>query len=313
VDAGGAAITALALSPDGKTLAACFGATILLATVSDCQVIRRFDAMQPINGVAFSPDGARLAAACDDATRVFDVSGGGAASELRSDSGGFYNVAWSLDGKLIAAGHFEPFVAVFDAETSGLMRMLNPNIFSDEGRTCVLFSLDEQLLVSTAYNSVVLWPLSKIVDDRQDVKRPKKLSVRGHAHIIDAAFSPDGAAIAVLARAEGDYALHFWDFGSGRKSGRARPPRYSTCIAWAHGGNSLVAVGAATALRGDGGGVTLWDALTLKQADERLEGADGLDINALAAHHRSGLVVAGAETGEVMSWEIDKDERVSAA
>ena len=55
--------------------------------------------------VAFSPDGTRVMAACDDGTiRLWDVATGKEALVLRGDAGEFYDAAFSHDGTRIVAG-----------------------------------------------------------------------------------------------------------------------------------------------------------------------------------------------------------------
>jgi WD40 repeat protein len=303
VETNGEAIAGLAFSPDGETLAACFGTTVLVVTVEGCALVRRFDTAQPVNGLAFSPDGARLAAACDDAVRVFEVSSG-ATSELRAELAGFDTAAWSPDGRTIAAGYFEPLVVVFDAAAGALMQTLNPDIFDDEGRTCVLFAPDGRRLASTAYNSVILWSLPEAADTGGRKVPRKKLSVSGHAHIIDAAFSPDGRRLAGLADTEGASALHVWEVETAKKIGRVKLPHSSTRLAWL-GGGALVAVAE------DGGdGVSLWDAGTQSAAEDiRLEGIAGESVGAIAARPTGALIAAGTEDGRVVGWEIGRANR----
>lgn len=302
IDTDGRAVAALALSPGGNALAACFGESIVVAEVPGNLSGPAIDATTQVRDVAFSPDGSQLAVACDDAVRVFEVpvASPAASREMTGAHGGFHTVAWSPDGSLVAAGHFEPQVSVFDAARGEPVATLDPKVFDDEGRTRVCFSPDGEVLASTAYNGVVFWRAAKMWAAGAAGGKPRKkvVKLRGHAHLVDASFLSDGALLAALAETEGDdCALHVWDVGSYRKLNSVPLPHYSTRLASAPGG-PLVAVA-----ESGGEGVSLWNAATGERAKSEFGGAAGLEVGALAADSRSGLVVAGTESGKILGWQ----------
>jgi WD40 repeat protein len=71
-----------------------------------------------VSGVAFSPDGTRLATAADDrAARVWDVAGGAELLVFRGHEGGVSGVAFSPDGSLLATACDDHLTREWDIET----------------------------------------------------------------------------------------------------------------------------------------------------------------------------------------------------
>jgi serine/threonine protein kinase len=69
-----------------------------------------------VRGVAFSPDGTRIASASEDKTvKIWDVATGQVMRTLTGHSGGVTRVAFSLDGSRIATASSDKLVKVFDS------------------------------------------------------------------------------------------------------------------------------------------------------------------------------------------------------
>ncbi len=69
-----------------------------------------------VYGLAFNPDGTRLAAGCGDNTvRLFDVATSQLVAELRGHTDFVHAVAWSPDGTRLVSGSGDFTVRVWDA------------------------------------------------------------------------------------------------------------------------------------------------------------------------------------------------------
>ena len=72
----------------------------------------------PVNAVAYSPDGACLATAADDATtRVWDSRSGAQQRTLTGHTGGVNGVAYHPDGAFLATAGRDGTVRVWDSRS----------------------------------------------------------------------------------------------------------------------------------------------------------------------------------------------------
>jgi WD40 repeat protein len=306
IETNGTAITDLVFSPTGSILAVSFGQTVLLVEIESCRILHRLDTNQPVAAITFAPDGSQLAAAGDDGLiHLYDTADGRLQVTATSEQGGYYTVAWSPDGRFLAAGHYDPVVELFDPSTGQSQHTLDPDVFDDEGRTCVRFSPDSRLLVSTAYNSLFLWQLPVDELTSKTRFRRRKMGVRGYAHLIDASFAPDGRSIAALARIEDRSDLHIWEADTGKSIGHIQLPHQALRLVWSPN-QELLAV---AELFGDG--VSLWEPTTLARLSLVLHGAADEDtVLALAINPGGDLIVAGTEGGAVIGWNLATGQKM---
>ena len=165
----------LSFSPDGRFLASAGGAdTIAIWEIDTGKKYvpiapnlnaRTYRTAERISGVAYSPDGRRLATS-GEAIRVWDVATGAQLLTLPGQglltlsglgSGG--GVAWSPDGRRIAVGSRDRSVKVFDADSGLELFALRGHVGDVTG---VAFNSDGSLLVSAGKdNTVRLWDATR--------------------------------------------------------------------------------------------------------------------------------------------------------
>jgi WD40 repeat protein len=259
--------TAIAYSPDGKTLAS--GGrdnTIRLLDAVSGKEIRRLlghkprsyspaaDAKFPldtlvsatgeggINALAFSPDGKVLASGgWDDTVRLWNVETGKEIRRLDAHKAMVGHVAFSPDGKLLASrGGLDGTVRVWDPTTGtplhkfvGLSN-INPWRFNHD--LALAISPDSGTLVATARSALVFYSIAS----GAELKR-----VPSHVYGITVAYSPDGSLLATGGVDEGKdvYSLRIWDTVTAKELRKCKLPKNEppTYLAWDPNNNGLLA------------------------------------------------------------------------
>jgi WD40 repeat protein/serine/threonine protein kinase len=264
-------VLSVAFSPDGKRLASGGGGSRgpsggwgttgkdrAEAKVWDAQTGRELLALQVssdfVAGLAFSPDGKRLASSAprvlDQASpsvKVWDVQTGQELLTLKGASG---DVTFSPDGKRLASPSWDPTtkegaVKVFDAQTGQDLLTLKGHIRQFGS---VAFSPDGKHLASGSWEGMLrIWDLQT----GQEIR-----TLQGHnSMVLGVAFSPDGQR---LASTSGDNTVKIWDAQTGQElltfeEGASGP---FNRVAFSPDGHRLAA-GTAN------GTVTIWDATPL--------------------------------------------------
>jgi len=159
--------------------------------------------LDQICGVAFSPDGRRLATASYDRTaKVWDTATGEELLTLTGHLAAVTSVAFSPDGRRLLTASTDATVKVWDALSGKEITRLTPHrsdiwsvAFSPDGRKIVTGSADRTARVCDAANGNLL------------------LTLTGHeADVGTVAFSPDGRRILT---ASDDHTAKVWDALSG--------------------------------------------------------------------------------------------------
>ena len=215
---GKSAVTGAAVRPGGKEVAlgtADGGLTVLdVSGGTPKELFGRTVHVAGVAGVAYSPDGSRLATAGGDGLlRVWAVGDDGRPAPLSQFDGQarantpagmapLAAVAFAPDGRLVASAGADGVVRVWDVPTRAEVRGLRGH---PDWATAVAFAPDgRRLVASGADGTVRVWELA-----------PQEGSGRGgHLRAVNAvAVSADGKTIAT---ASADQTVRLWDRASGR-------------------------------------------------------------------------------------------------
>ena len=169
-------VTSIAYSRDGKMLASAHNAYrndehrkhyvalwdtttgTLIKTLSDKHKHREYTV--PINSVAFSPDGTRIAVGDYEGGLLWDVGTGTLIGTLDHNRS-IASVTFSPDGSMIASGHESvrsPSLALWDGATGAFKKALHP---TDRGIRNVAYSPDGTILAcATTDGRVILWDVA---------------------------------------------------------------------------------------------------------------------------------------------------------
>ncbi len=250
-------IACAAVSPDGKLIASGDGVSQILRLGRRCEEpshIRLWDAVTGrevrrfggdtfcIDGLAFSPDGKRLASA-EGRVRLWDVATG---KQLWETEGRTARVAFSPNGKQLAvAGGDDGTISLLDAANGKTTRTWTAAPAAVE---CLVFSPDGKSLGATVGEAVHLWDVATGREVQRIAGKNEAEKIRSFA------FAPGGKALVI---SWGDGTICLWDVAASKKtlelerSGK----QLGHHLAISPDGKTIAA-------EDDGGNFVLWDATT---------------------------------------------------
>lgn len=245
------------------------------------RVLRGHD--DQVIGIAFSPDGERLASgSLDGRACIWNVSKASVERVLEGPKSGVHGVTFGGDGKLLAAGGYDHTVRVWDVASGRSIHVLAGHEGVVRG---VAFSPDGRWLASAGADRVVrLW---KLDDGTQHGV------LRGHeGEVYGVAFSPDGS---LLASSSFDRTVRLWRIPS-RQPIRALHGHEgsATSVRFSADGNRVVAGGA-------DGTVRLWDRESGKPVGVVRESSE---VWGLAASRDGNLLATGTASSGVSLWDL---------
>jgi WD40 repeat protein len=201
----GSKISAYALKPDGRHLAAISTEGDL--TIVDARSGRNLatvDAHESgmVNGCLFSPNGDTLLSWDQRNFKLWDVAAGEEPVVFEGPSAGLATCSFSPDGMRIVSCGNDRALRIWDATQRPALsiRAILPGrvLFSD-------FSPDGKTLLHAAGNSLVVWDAETLAERNRN-----QVSNRTSSEIQDCAWTPDGARVVVAA----DNEVTLWSDGN---------------------------------------------------------------------------------------------------
>ena len=238
-----------------------------------------------VYGVAFSPDGLRVATAGFDRTvRVWDAFCGKEVWRRQEHTNSVNRVAFSPDGRLLASASFDNTARLWDALTGHPVRALKGH--TDAVRVAAFSPNGEILATASDDGTAKLWKVSSGEELRK---------LAGHVGSVNGlAFSPDGKRLATVGD---DKTVKVWETESGHElrsmSGHANEV-YD--VVFSPDGKYL-----ATASRD--GNVIFWDAVSFQTVRTLTGHANS--VHSVAFSLDSKRLFTGSGDGMAKVWDVE--------
>jgi WD40 repeat protein/serine/threonine protein kinase len=291
-DAPPGGVNQIAFSPDRKTLAAACSGVVELWGVEPPAKLRELKGhTSGIFGVAYDPDGKRLATAgWDETVKLWDPGTGALLLTIDEHKGNVNGVAFSPDGRSLASAGDDHTVRLWDAASGRELRRFRGHHAAVLG---VAYSPEGRSLASASEDGTVrIW----------DAALDHNSALSGHTGLVTGvAFSPDGRRAAT---ASGDGTVAVWETTTGTRLHRlAGGKGWVNSVAYSPDGTLIAAAGEHAAAQ-------IWDAVQRRVLREFVN-LDGF-VRVVAFSPDGRLLAAGTGVhdfapnipGSVYVWDV---------
>jgi WD40 repeat protein len=298
-------VDAVCFSPDGKYLASGgrVGPMVLWDWKAEGGPRRLWENADNVFGIAFSPDGRRMAWCTRNAVRLIDLPPRKEGNALDGHTGPVHFVAFTSDGKtVVSAGET---VRVWDAAT-GTERRAATTYFHH--LLAVALASDGKTLVTSSHEGMMCW-------DVATMKEPRRYATPEY-RAWTLALSPDGKTMAATMESMPNYVnekgqgsvhpsrllgIHLWDVASGEEKGHLAEKVKMAPLAYAPNGDWLAVAPIVPAQD--------IDILDVKTGVVRValtpQTKDGLERAVVCFSPDGKLLAGGDRDGTLWLWEAD--------
>jgi WD40 repeat protein len=294
----GPATRGVAFSPDGLRIAAAGYKGLRVWDVRLGRLIFKMEDVEVSSRSVFSADGASLMAGTRGRVLVWDVNSGRVKLNQPGSDAEVEAVAFSPDGTLIATASRDQSVRILNAVSGATLAVLTGNSFSEP--SAAAFSPDgERLFVATEIGEIHVW----------DVRTYGGSGLRPMEHdIASAAVSPDGTRLAValdnqtvrvLDASSGKSLVEWQDRAPGVKSGQGRG---AGALAFSPDGSRI-------ALGGADGTIRLRDSRSGRELADLPGHTAG--IASISFDPTGAYLVSGSRDSSVRVWSLSSRTTVA--
>lgn len=292
------AVYGIAFSPDGRTLVTGSGRSVALWRTADGRRLRVIHTGSVVNAVAVSPDGSLLAVATGASVTEYGMQNGKVQRDLDPHAGPVMTVAFTVNGRMLAAGtagdaSAAATAAIWDPHSGDLLKVISaPNeLFAINA---LAFSPDGDTLASGGTSSagtdgsLILWNAHPAPGFR--ILRVPTGAVHG------VAVSPDGTYLAATGTAQ---EIVVWNTRTGTKMTLPLGAD-GEAVAFSPDGRTLAAAS-------DDGLITLWNTAT----GHRLRSLSSQQpVFAIAFSPTGRLLASGGGDQRVTIWSVGSGRRM---
>jgi WD40 repeat protein len=262
---------------------------------------------QPVQAVAFSPDGKMIAWA-GRRICLFDTATRKELRRLGKEGEPVLSIAFSPDGKVLAAGNRAGWLRLYEVATGQELRLIAGGY---PGIVCLSFSPDGKAIALAHERSgkITVW-------ETGTGKRLQHIGVAGYYRIEvkSLAFSPDGERLATGLAAWNRRAvldnLYLWDAKSGQSLGKlAGQSGQIAAVAFSPDGRTLASATGYEALYGRSDrSIRLWEIATGRQRAWFRGHQSGITSLAFAPDGRS--LVSASEDSTALVWDVTGSQKL---